>query len=124
MFSSFYANVVTKCKDLTAEPTLPLKEDHLGIMTLIQLLLHFIPESFYRKQYYEALDVVIGELKRRFQQEQGIPVAAALERVLLDSVQGSFNETVLPRELDMLWTVATLYCSYRCSQILCVHTMT
>ena len=43
----------------------------------------------------------MGELKTRFQQERGIPVAAALEKVLLDSTQGLFNQASLPNQLDM-----------------------
>lgn len=103
VFSSFYAIVVSKSDNLTAEPTLshqrrrPRRHDNDTAASKFNCL-----EAFYRKQYYETLlDVVVFELKCRFQQERGIPVAVALERILLDSAQGSFNGTVLPRGFNM-----------------------
>lgn len=57
--------------------------------------------AYFRKQYFEALDAVSGELKNRFQQERGMPVAAALEQMLLNSARGSFSADALPSELHM-----------------------
>lgn len=35
--------------------------------------------SYLSRQYYDVLDLLIGELRRRFQQKRGIPVVAVLE---------------------------------------------
>ena len=43
---------------------------------------------------------MIHELKRRLQQEQGMPVAEVIERVLLDAANGTFSGE-LPQELQM-----------------------
>jgi len=47
-----------------------------------------------------VLDLMIHELKRRFQQERGMPVAEVIERVLLDAANGTFSGE-LPQELQM-----------------------
>ena len=39
----------------------------------------------YRQQYFEAIDKVKGEISSRFQQKRGMPVAAALESILLNA---------------------------------------
>ena len=49
------------------------------------------PKSFFRKHYFEALDIVIGELKRRFNQPRGMPLAAKLEKVFLDAANGTYD---------------------------------
>ena len=60
------------------------------------------PKSYFRKAYFEVLDTAGGELKRRFQQERGMPVAAVLEKMLLDASQISFDDPgALPSELEM-----------------------
>ena len=43
------------------------------------------PKALFRQQYFEAIDTVYGDLKNRFQQERGMPIAAALETLLLQS---------------------------------------
>ena len=51
-------------------------------------------------QYFEVLDLMTHELKRRFQQEWGMPVAEVIERVLCDAANGTFSGE-LPQELQM-----------------------
>lgn len=46
------------------------------------------PKSLFRQQYFEAIDLVYSDLKRRFHQERGMPVAAALETLLLNAANG------------------------------------
>jgi len=46
-----------------------------------------------------VLDVVTAELKHRFQQERSMPIAALLEKILLDAAKGSFS--VYPNELQI-----------------------
>ena len=60
------------------------------------------PKSFFfRKAYFEVLDSAGGELQNRFQQKRGMPVAAALEKMLLDATQASDNPQALPSDLEM-----------------------
>lgn len=47
------------------------------------------PQSYFRRQYFEVLDLLASELKRRFQQKQGLPVAAVLEKTLIDAANSS-----------------------------------
>lgn len=68
---------------------------------MVQLAIFDSTTAYFRKQYFEALDAVSGELKNRFQQERGMPVAAALEQMLLNSARGSFSADALPSELHM-----------------------
>ena len=41
------------------------------------------PESYFRQQYYEVIDLLSSELRRRFQQKRGIPIAAMIEKLLI-----------------------------------------
>ena len=50
------------------------------------------PQSYFRRQYYEALDLVTNELKRRFQQKRGLPVAAVIEKTMLAAAGGSLEQ--------------------------------
>ena len=50
------------------------------------------PQSYFRRQYYEALDLVTNELKRRFQQKGGLPVAAVIEKTMLAAAGGSLEQ--------------------------------
>ena len=51
--------------------------------------------------YFEALDTVSGELERCFQQKNGLQVAAALEKLLLDGINGALlNATSMPEEFE------------------------
>ena len=40
-------------------------------------------ESYFRQQYYEVIDLLSSELRRRFQQKRGIPIAAMIEKLLI-----------------------------------------
>ena len=57
------------------------------------------PKVYFKKQYFEVLDVITAELEHRFQQERGMPIAALLEQTLLDAAKGSFSE--YPNELQL-----------------------
>ena len=55
--------------------------------------------------YFEALDTVSGELERRFQQKNGLQVAAALEKLLLDAVNNALPDaTSMPDELEKYYS--------------------
>ena len=65
------------------------------------LVLLTLPSHFFRKAYFEVLDSAGGELQYRFQQKRGMPVAAALEKMLLDATQASDDPQALPSDLEM-----------------------
>ncbi len=48
-------------------------------------------KSFHKQQYYEALETIKGEINSRFQQARGMPIAAALEKSLLDAFKENFE---------------------------------
>ena len=101
-FDSFFSHVVADCKDLTDPPTLPRQRRQPQLMDTGGTSHTFNnPELYFRQKYFEVLDTVGGELKHRFQQDRGMPMAAALEKVLLDATQETLTDDSLPRELEM-----------------------
>ena len=50
------------------------------------------PKAYFRQQYFELLDLLHGELYRRFQQKNGIPVAATIEQLLLEAANGTLSK--------------------------------
>ena len=93
-FEEFYSQTLEASKDLTSPPTLPrfrwpprkpgdVSADSHEFNT---------PQAYYRRQYFEALDLLINELKRRFQQKRGLPVAAEIEKTLLSTANGTFKQ--------------------------------
>ena len=42
---------------------------------------------------------MVNELKRRFQQKRGMPVVAAIEKLLLDAANGTMESMELPEEI-------------------------
>ncbi len=104
-FHSFYEYVVKSSKDLTAPPCLlryrrpPKKLNEVGSTSHE---FSFV-ECYFRQQYFEVLDLLVNELKRRFQQNRGMPVAATIEKVLLHAANGicTTDSTDLPEELQL-----------------------
>ena len=98
-FASFYKRVCEESAQHTANPTLPRYATRPRRLDNGESSHRFqTPETYFRQMYFEALDTVRGELEQRFQQRNGIPVAAALEKILLDGINGSLAD--LPEELD------------------------
>jgi len=99
-YDSFYSHVLAKSKGLTDQPTLP-RQRRLPRQIDSGSTAHQFDslKSYFKKQYFEVLDVVTVELKHRFQQERGMPIAALLEKILLDAAKGSFS--VYPNELQI-----------------------
>jgi len=90
-FSAFFSSVVEESKGKTEEPCLPRQKRvprRIDSDTGSTGYQHTDVKSFYRQQYYEALDTVISELKRRFEQK-GMGVAQELETLLLSATNGS-----------------------------------
>ena len=55
--------------------------------------------------YFEVLDVLSNELSQRFHQKNGLLVAAVLEKLLLDAVNGAMSNTAdFPDELNTYYS--------------------
>ena len=75
---------------MTSEPVLPrfkriprqYDEDSLPVHRFED------PKSYLRQQYFEVLDIVHGEMERRFLQRRGMPIAAALASTLMKACNG------------------------------------
>ena len=93
-FDSFYHRVVDESKDLTYPPALPRNRRH-------QANIFTSPKHYFRQLYFEVLDTVAGELRHRFQHDRGLPVAAALENLLLCATRLSAADISLPSELEI-----------------------
>ena len=80
-FDVFYSRLVQDSKDLTSEPVVPRYKRPPRRLDEASCHAHKFqdPKSYFRQQFFEALDVARGELEARFQQRRGMPVAAALE---------------------------------------------
>ena len=102
-FTSFYSQVVSQAKDLTNPPTLPRYRNPPRNLDNGSHSHKFTdPVDYFRIQYFELLDVLINELKRRFQQKRGIPIAALIEKTLIDHSNGtSDNTSNLMSDLDL-----------------------
>ena len=72
-FNDFYSQCLLESRDLTSEPVLPR----------YRRLPKRVDDG--SQQYFEAIDKVKGEISSRFQQKRGMPVAAALESILLNA---------------------------------------
>ena len=81
LFYQLYTKVVEDFKDLTSPPVLPRCRQPPRRPGTEGAVGHAFPnpESYFRKQYFEVLDLLTNELKHRFQQKQGLPVAAVIE---------------------------------------------
>ena len=97
-FELFYQKVLEESKELTSEPVLPRcrrisKRLDGGCET------HRFedPRTLHRQEYFEAMETVKGEITRRFQQ-QGMPLAAALEKTLLRAFDCEYS---IPDEISL-----------------------
>ena len=73
-YDLLYSSVVSTSSGLTSQPTLPRqrkcpkKIDSTSIAHMFEN-----PKSYYRRQYFEVLDVVVNAIKSKFHQERGMP---------------------------------------------------
>ena len=85
-FERFYLHIVEGSKHLTSAPSLPRYHKRPRRLDDGQPNHHFEdPKALFRQQYFEAIDTVYCDLKNRFQQERGMPIATALETLLIQS---------------------------------------
>lgn len=83
-FDQFYTKVVEDSEDLTSPPVLPRYRQPPRRPGTEGVIGHAFPnpESYFRKQYFEVLNLLTNELKSRFQQKCGLPRAALIETLL------------------------------------------
>ena len=79
-FNNFFSRIVEDSKELTLEPELPRYKRTPRRFDGHSSTTHRFDDVkvYFRQQYYEALETASGELKRRFQQTRGMPVAVAV----------------------------------------------
>ena len=77
-FDEFYSQVVEDAKEFISPPTLPRYRKPPRRPGDVGVASHDFdtPQSYLRNQYFEVLDILINELKRRFQQKRGLLVVA------------------------------------------------
>ena len=94
VFNTFYSHTVESAKELTAPPTLPrYRQPPKRLDDSLSSGHRFsTAESYFRKQYFEVLDLLISELQRRFQQKRGMPVVAVIERVIMNAANGTVDD--------------------------------
>ena len=87
-FEEFYSAVISASQNLTDEPVLP-RPRKLPRRIDDGAASHqpSTPKEIYRQKYFEALDIVCEEIKRRFDQED-LKVVIDIEQLLLDSANG------------------------------------
>ncbi len=91
-FELFYDRVLKESGDLTSEPALPrYRRKPQRYDDGSEAYRFEDAKSFHKQQYYEALETIKGEINSRFKQERGMPIAAALEKSLLDAFKGNFE---------------------------------
>jgi len=99
MFNRFYDQTIQESRCLTEEPKLPRNQklphriDH-GLSAPHH---HLCAKDKYRQIYYEAIDTVTEEVKRRFDQSDN-RVIREIENLLLNSANGTTTDA-LPQEI-------------------------
>ena len=94
-FNRFYDHVIHESQSLTAEPELPRSRklprrlDHGSSAPHV----HLCARDMYRQAYYEAVDTVSEEVKRRFDQSD-IQLIRDIETLLLTSANGTITQTL------------------------------
>ncbi|XP_070549960.1 zinc finger MYM-type protein 1-like [Ptychodera flava] len=84
-FDTFYDDVVSKAADLTNEPSIPrYRHAPRRIDDGAQPHRFSSPREYHRQMYFEVLDLVAGEMDRRFAQET-LKIPSAIESILLSS---------------------------------------
>ena len=100
---SLYEDILESSNDLTAAPCLPRYRRPPRRLDEVSSTSHEFTstESYFRQLYFEVLDLLINELRRRFQQKRGMPVVVVIEKLLLDAANGNLDSTDIPEELQL-----------------------
>lgn len=101
-FNYFYDRLTETSKELTSEPSLPRYARRPRRIDDGEPSHRFeTPKSYFRQQYFELFDLASGELKRRFQQN-GLPVAATVEKLLLEAANATLSDSIdIEKELAL-----------------------
>lgn len=100
-FKSFYSSVIQEARELTEEPVLPRQRRIPRRVDDGAPNHHFqSPEDFFRKQYYEALDLLVSEITQRFNQP-AFSVLQEMERMIIDSCNGKTH--VMSSNFEVLY---------------------
>lgn len=84
LLKSFYSLVIQEAHELTKEPVLPRQRQIPRRVDDGAPNHHFqSPEDFFRKQYYEVLDLLVSEITKRFNQP-AFSVLQEMERMIID----------------------------------------
>ena len=81
VFESFLGQVIECATVLTNEPTLPRYARQSSRFDS--------PKAYFRKDYYDVLDLLCGELSNCFQQKRDMPIVVEVEKLLLNAVNAS-----------------------------------
>ncbi|XP_028412593.1 zinc finger MYM-type protein 1-like [Dendronephthya gigantea] len=99
-FAAFYHSVVSEAKDQTDPPTLPKQRKMPKRFDDGSANHQFsTPEDYYRKQYFEVLDLLTAEIERRFDQNS-FKIINEIEQLLLNPCNGvtvQFSEEFLEK---------------------------
>ena len=100
LFTAFYRDSIKEVEDLTQPPKLPRQRQVPRRVDAGAPSHRFAtPEEYYRKQYFEVLDLLATELERRFDQNS-FKILQEIEDVLVGSCNGEkvqFSEEFLKK---------------------------
>ena len=100
LFTAFYRDSIKEAEDLTQPPKLPRQRQVPRRVDARAPSHRFAtPEEYYRKQYFEVLDLLATELERRFDQNS-FKILQEIEDVLVGSCNGEkvqFSEEFLKK---------------------------
>ena len=103
-FSHFYSGVVKESETLTEKPTLPrYRRPPRRIDDGSSPHQFESPESYYRSIYYEVLDMLSGEISRRFDQDS-LSIPKDIENLLITSSNEHMLEIEIPNQLTSLYS--------------------
>ena len=88
-FTTFYSRVTKEAEELTDPPCLPRYRKRSKRLDDVSLPHSFdLPEDLHRQQYYEALERVTNELKRRFEQKT-MKTVQNIEQLIIDAASAN-----------------------------------
>ena len=97
-YNSFYEQVICASQGLTSEPTIPHQRKlPKRLDDGANPHVYLTPKDRFRHKYFETLELTVGEIERRFNQED-IGLINSLESFLIDSAND--NSTSMPDNLE------------------------
>ena len=97
-YNAFYEEVIRTSEGLTSEPTIPRQRKlPKRLDDGANPHVYLTPKDRFRHKYFETLELAVGEIERRFNQED-IGVINSLESFLIDNAND--NSTSMPDNLE------------------------